>query len=136
MALLDILKPKVRTLDKWSPDVPRERIDIDALVADMRPTGVAALDSLLAEALDGERVPFMLDYNRPRQIADTLSETDRLLLLARAAQTAAAVRYIELTWPDVIPANKARAWAGVCSNPWRLSPTYTPSSTAWARRHL
>jgi len=111
MALLDILKPKVRTLDKWSPDVPRERIDIDALVADMRPTGVAALDSLLAEALDGERVPFMLDYNRPRQIADTLSETDRLLLLARTARTAAAVRYIELTWPDVIPANKARAWA-------------------------
>ena len=52
MTLLDVLRPKVRTLEDWSPDVPRSRIDMDALVADMRPSGVAALDSFLAECLD------------------------------------------------------------------------------------
>ena len=31
MALHDLLKPKVQTLEDWSPDVPRSRIDMDAM---------------------------------------------------------------------------------------------------------
>ena len=51
MALLDLLRTKVRTLEDWSPDVPRSRIDMDALLADMRRSGVATLDSILGEYL-------------------------------------------------------------------------------------
>src|SRR5262249_48401685 len=112
MALLD-LPTKVRTFEDWSPDVPRARIDMDALLADMRQSGVAALDNFLAECLDGERVPFIVDYLQPRRMASTLSETDSLRLLARAAQTSAAVTYLHLTWPETIQVDKARTWAGL-----------------------
>jgi hypothetical protein len=110
MTLLDALKPKVRTLADWCPELPREAIDLDALLADLRPTGVAALDGVMAEALDGEHVPFVFDYQRAGRIADLLSETDRLRLLARLSEVAAAVGFIELTWPDAIETSRVRAW--------------------------
>ena len=112
MTLLD-LPTKVRTFADWSPDVPRARIDMDALLADMRPTGVAEIDSFLAECLDGERVPFIVDYLVPRRIAGTLSAADGLRLLARTAPTSTAVRYLHLTCTDMIQADKARTWAGL-----------------------
>ncbi|MGJ5204808.1 DUF4132 domain-containing protein [Bradyrhizobium sp. HKCCYLR20261] len=64
----------------------------------------------MAEALDGERVPFVFDYQRAGRIADLLSEADRLRLLGRLSEVAAAVGFIELTWPDAIEQSKVRAW--------------------------
>src|SRR5690349_9173974 len=97
MALLDMLKTKVSRLEDWSPDVPRSRIDMDALLTDMRRSGVAALDAFLAGCLDGERVPFIIDYAEPRRIGGALPEADGLRLLARATQTTAIVNHFHLT---------------------------------------
>jgi Domain of unknown function (DUF4132) len=113
MALLDLLKPKVRTLEDWSPDVPRSRIEMDALLAEMRRSGAAALDSFLDECLVGDRAPHTVDYGQPERIVSTLSETDRLRLLARAAQTSAVVMYLHVTWPETIQTAKAQIWTGM-----------------------
>jgi hypothetical protein len=99
MALLDLLKPKACALEDWSPDVPRSHIDMDALLVDMRQSGIAALDSFLDECLDQDHAPHTLDYGQPERIVSKLSETDRLRLLGRAAQTSAVVTYLHLTWP-------------------------------------
>ncbi|MBR0869794.1 DUF4132 domain-containing protein [Bradyrhizobium tropiciagri] len=116
MTMLDMSTTRVRTLEDWSPHVDRAHIDMAALLADMRRSGVAALDEFAGECLDGERVPFIVDYLRAWQIAGALPETDRLLLLGRAAQTAALVTYIHLTWPETIETGKARCWAGLVEN--------------------
>jgi hypothetical protein len=113
MALLDLLKPKVCTLEDWSPDVPRSRIDMDALLADMRQSGVATLDSVLGEYLDGNYQPHQPDYGQSARIVSELSETDRLRLLGRAAQTSAVVMYLHLTWPETIQTAKAQIWTGM-----------------------
>ncbi|MBR0835887.1 DUF4132 domain-containing protein [Bradyrhizobium manausense] len=110
MALLDLLKPIVRTLADWSPDTPRSRLDMDALLADLRKSGVAALDSFLDECLDGERPPITIDFPRASRIARELSEADRLQLLGRAAQISATVTHLDLTWPETLQTNKAQLW--------------------------
>jgi len=56
MALLDMLTTKVRTLETWSPEVPLSRIDMNALIADMRRSGVAAVDAYLNECLDTDPI--------------------------------------------------------------------------------
>lgn len=111
MALLDPLKPKVRTLEDWSPDTPRARIDMDALFADLRQSGVATLDGFLNECLDGDRLPFQVDYLRVSRIANELSETDRLQLFGRGAQISAIITDINLKWPGTLRTDKARLWA-------------------------
>jgi hypothetical protein len=116
MALLDLFTTKVRTLEDWSPDVPRSRIDMDALVADMRQSGVAALDRFLDDCLDRDRAHHTLDYRQPDRIVSELSETDRLRLLARATQTSAVVTYLHLTWPETIQAAKALIWTGMLNH--------------------
>jgi len=75
MAPLDLLKPKVRTLEDWSPDTPRARIDMNALLADQRPSSVTALDSFLSECLDSDHLPFQVDYLFVSRIARELPET-------------------------------------------------------------
>ena len=113
MALLDLLKPKACALEDWSPDVPRSHIDMDALLVDMRQSGIAALDSFLDECLDQDHAPHTLDYGQPERIVSKLSETDRLRLLGRAAQTSAVVTYLHLTWPETIQTAKAQIWTGM-----------------------
>ncbi|MGV7213177.1 DUF4132 domain-containing protein [Bradyrhizobium sp. UFLA05-112] len=112
MALLDLFTTtKVRTLEDWSPDVPRSRIDMNALIADMRRSGVAALDAFLAECLDTDRSSHDIDYCRPAQIVGELPTSDRLRFVARAAQTSAVITYINATSPETIQAAKAKIWA-------------------------
>lgn len=110
MALLDLSKPTVRTLEDWLPDTPRSRIDMDALLADLRKSGVAALDSFLDECLDGDRPPFIIDFPRASRIARELSEADRLQLLGRAVQISAIVTHLNLTWPETLQTNRAQLW--------------------------
>ncbi len=113
MALLDFVRPKVRTLEDWSPDIPRSRLEMDALLADMRQSGVATFDSILGKYLDGNYQPHQPDYGQSARIVSELSETDRLRLLGRAAQTSAVVIYLHLTWPETIQPAKAQIWAGM-----------------------
>jgi Domain of unknown function (DUF4132) len=111
MTLLDLFTTrKVRTLEDWSPDVPLARIDMNALIADMRRSGVAALDAFLAECLDADPIPFNLDYGRPARIVSELSTSDRLRVVGRAAQTSAIVTWLNATWPEAIQAAKPQTW--------------------------
>lgn len=113
MALLALFKSKVCTLEDWSPDLPRSRLDMAALFADMRRSGVATLDSILGEYLDGNYQPHQPDYGQSARIVSELSETDRLRLLGRAVQTSAVVMYLHLTWPETIQKAKAQIWTGM-----------------------
>jgi hypothetical protein len=111
MALLDMLTTKVRTLETWSPEVPLSRIDMNALIADMRRSGVAAVDAYLNECLDTDPIPFNIDYARPAKIVSELSTTERLRFVGRSALTSAIITHINTTWPKTIEAKKAQIWA-------------------------
>jgi hypothetical protein len=110
MALLDLFRPKVRTFEDWSPDVPLSRIDVDALLTDMRQSGVAELDGILGECLAANR---HVDYRLLERVISELSETDRLRLLGRAAQISALAAYLDVTEPETIQTTKARIWTGL-----------------------
>jgi uncharacterized protein DUF4132 len=113
MALLDLFATKVRTLADLSPDVPRARIDMDALIAEMRRSGVAAFDSVVDDGLTGDSAAFHLSAPQTDRIVRELPEPDRLRLLARAVETSAIVTHLNLTSPETIQKDKAERWAGM-----------------------
>src|SRR4030088_3364894 len=92
MALLDLFKPKVRTLEDWSPDAPWSDVDVAALIADMRRTHVSALDDIILPVIDDPARGCMEEIGQVWQLVGALSEADKMRLFGRATLIEAALQ--------------------------------------------
>jgi hypothetical protein len=92
MALLDVLKPKVRTLADWSPESSASDVDVAALIADMRRTDVPALDAIIIPVLDAPTSQgWLAERERAGEVVRALSDADKMRLFGRATLIAAAL---------------------------------------------
>jgi hypothetical protein len=93
MTLLDVFKPKVRTLEDWSPDVPWSDVDVAALIADMRLTNVPALDDIIVRVIDDhDRHGWPEVRAQAWPVVEALSEADKMRLFGRATLIEAALQ--------------------------------------------
>jgi len=97
MALLDALKPKVQTLEDWSPDIPWDDVDLDALVADMRRTGIPALDDIIVTAIDDHAGRNWIEVRaQVWPVVGALSDADKMRLFGRATLICAALQCLSV----------------------------------------
>jgi hypothetical protein len=93
MALLDVLKTKVRSLEDWSPDVPWSDVDVAALIADIRRTNVSALDAIIIRVIDDHgRHGWPEVRGQAWPVVEALSEADKMRLFGRATLIEAALK--------------------------------------------
>jgi hypothetical protein len=93
MALLDLFKSKVRTLEDWSPDVPWSDVDVAALIADMRRTNVPALDKIIVDVIDDHgRHRWLEVRSEACEVVRALPDADKMRLFGRTTLIEAALQ--------------------------------------------
>lgn len=106
-----MFRRRVRSLEDWTPETPIARIDIPALIADMRTMGIPTIDDAIGECLDDddEAVLYHLKPHHCLRLEETarrLSHEGRLRLISYGFVVAEAVCCLDAR--DALP---ERPWA-------------------------
>lgn len=110
MGLLDFLRSPVRALNEWSPDLALDRIDLPALVADLKVTGLDDFDRIVAEwtSDDGLRISHEVMFPRIKAAIDALPVAERARFFGRVMLVrSAAVHLVHIAGQHFM------------DNPWR-----------------